>query len=257
MGPLHTMRLMRRAGHAVALLFYALPEARRFDAALAAARVLEPIIGRTRGYRARAALKTDDLHATSLDLLLTVLTRHGVVFTPRLRVDGIDHLPPAGSAPIFIASAHTMLSMHFLRYLEDRGYAPHVLAEIPGLRIPGTRTPARMHSESPSLLFEIRTLMRRGQTLAAMIDRDGPERGPIVTRTSRGPLYLAGAPLQLALRHGAAVVFLSAGLDGDTIVLRLGAPRDAGPGVETVAREFAAFVDAGYGVGRRREVRAS
>jgi hypothetical protein len=222
--------------------FRVLPEHRRFRVAVIAARWLAPIIRRTRGYAERAKLRTDSLRETSLELLLMMLTRHGTTFTPRLRVDGASHLPAPGTGPILVVSPHTMLSMVFLRHLEDEGLEPYVVAAYPHLRTPGTRSPARVLLPSPSLLFKVRRLFEEGRTVAAMIDRDRPERRSETMETSLGPLFVSAALLQLALRCRARIVFLATGCDGQSgIVSRLSSPRDRATLADVLA-DFRAFV---------------
>ena len=238
------MNSARFAGRLTAYCFRVFPMSRRFPAAVNVARWLEPVVRRTQAYADRARLQTDDLRETSLDLLLMMLTRHGTTFRPQLRVDGAEHLPPPGTRPILVVSPHTMLSMLFLRYLEDEGYAPFVIAEYPGLRIPGTRAPARTLSESPSLLFKVRRLLAEGQAIATMIDRDGPRRRHATVSGRDGQLFVSEACLRLALRLDAQVVFLATRMDDDSnIVCRLDSPSRQARRVPHLIAEFAAFVN--------------
>jgi hypothetical protein len=242
----------RLAGRLSAYFFRALPTSTRFPAAVRVARSLEPLVRRTRAYADRAKLQTDDSRETSLDLLLMMLTRHGTTFRPELRVDGVENLPPPGTRPILVVSPHTMLSMLFLRYLEDEGYAPVVIAEYPGLRIPGTREPARMLSQSPSLLFRVRRLLEERQTIATMIDRDGPRRRHATVSSRDGQLFISEACLRLALRCQAQVVFLATRMDDESnIVCRLDLPSRQARQVRQIIAEFAAFVN---GTGNIRQV---
>jgi lauroyl/myristoyl acyltransferase len=235
---------LRAAGRAVALLFRAIPERLRFSAATAVARCLAPAIRRTRAFEERTKLNTDDLRETSLELLLMMLTRHGTTFTPRLRVQAEEHLPQPGTGPILVVSPHTMLSMLFLRYLEDRGFEPFVVAAYPGLRTPGTRLPARVLDPSSGLLLKVRRLLRDGATVTAMIDRDRPERRNAEYEISAGRLFVSDALLQLALQHDAHVVFLATRLDERSrIVFNLAAPSRPAADVRGLAAEFAGFVD--------------
>jgi hypothetical protein len=235
---------LRFAGAAVALAFRIVPERHRFGIALLAARCLEPLIRRTSAYAERSKLHTDDLREISLDLLLLMLTRHGTTFTPRLQVQPLEYLPPPGAGPILVVSPHTMLSMLFLRYLEDRGYEPFVIAAYPGLRTPGTRLPARVLDPSAALLLKVRRLLRDGATVTAMIDRDRPERRNAEYQISAGRLFVSDALLQLALQHDAHVVFLATRLDERScIVFNLGSPSRLAADVRGLAAEFAGFVD--------------
>jgi len=235
---------LRMAGAAVALAFRIVPERRRFEVAVLVARCLEPLIRRTSAYAERTKLRTDDLREISLDLLLLMLTRHGTTYTPRLSVQGIEHLPQPGNGSILVVSPHTMLSMLFLRYLEDRGYDPYVIAAYPGLRTPGSRRPARVLDPSSALLLKVRRLLRDGATVTAMIDRDRPERRNAEYQVSAGRMFVSDALLQLALQHDAQVVFLATRLDARAcIVFNLGAPPRGAVDVGGLAAAFADFVD--------------
>jgi len=235
---------LRFAGAAVAWAFRIVPERHRFAVALRAARCLEPLVRRTSAYVERLKLRTDNLREISLDLLLLMLTRHGTTFTPRLEVQPAAHLPKPGTGPILVVSPHTMLSMLFLRYLEDRGYDPFVIAAYPGLRTPGTHRPARVLDPSSGLLLRVRRLLREGATVTAMIDRDRPERRNAEYHVSAGRMFVSDALLQLALQHDAQVVFLATRLDARAcIVFNLGAPPRGASDVGGLAAAFADFVD--------------
>lgn len=243
----------RAAGWLAALCFRLIPEPSRFAAAVALAHALEPIVDRTRAYAERAKLRTDDLRETSLDLLLMMLTRYGATFQPSLRVEGFEQLPQPGQGPLLIVSPHTMLSMLFLRYLEDRGYSPFVIAEYPRLRIPGTRASARVLSQSPALLFRVRGLLARGRTIATMIDRDRPERRHLSVTTGAGDLFVSETCLQIALRQQAPIVFLAARMDdASNVVCRLGSPSGMARNVARIVDEFAEFVHASREIGGAR-----
>ena len=245
--------LRRAAGFVIAVLFRAIPRERRFAAAIVVARWLEPLIRRTRGYAERVKLKTDDLRETSLDLLLMMLTRHGSVFQPLLQLRGAEHLPAPASGPILVVSPHTMLSVLFLRHLEDAGYAPFVIAEYPRLRIPGTVTPARVLCESPALLFKVRSLLGQGRTVAAMIDRDRAERRHASVQTPASSLFISEACLQLAVRQRARIVFLATRMDDESgVVCQLGSPERRCGNIDTLIGEFAAFVEGSERIGRVR-----
>ena len=200
----------------------------------------------THAYRQRAKLRTDDLRETSLELLLMMLTRHGATFVPVVRIDGAEHLPAPADGPLLIVSRHTMLSFLFLRYLEDAGHEPFVIAAYPGLRISGTRRPARVLDPSPMLLFKVRRLLADGRTITAMIDRDRPDRRSASIDTPDGPGFISAALLQLARRCGARIVFLSTRLNAEgAVVCRLVAASLEGDLAALIA-DFAAAVDRRY-----------
>jgi lauroyl/myristoyl acyltransferase len=235
--------MLRGTGLIVALAFRALPERLRFRAAIVVARWLEPLIALTRGYQERTRLRTDDLRETSLELLLMMLTRHRTTFDPVLHVDGIEHLPAAGSGPNLIVGPHTMLSTLFIRHLDDAGHDPVVITADPDQGVPGRRTRARVVCPSPVLLFRVRRYLEEGNTVAGMIDRRETERHSATVKTSGGPVFVSDALLQLAVRHGARIVFIATNLDdASRIVIRLASPSHGSHDVHDIVTDFADFV---------------
>jgi hypothetical protein len=238
--------VLRASGAVLALAFRLLPRTKRFRAARNVARCLEPLIARTAAYEERSRLGTDDLRETSLELVLMMLTRHGATFDPIMRIDGDVPLRRSGNCPTLIVAQHTMLSVLFLRHLEDAGHAPFVIAADPHLRIPGTMRPARVLCPSPALLFRVRRLLSDGRTIAAMIDRHAPERRGSRFETARGPLFLSDALLRLGLRTRAHIVFLATAIDDQArVVCRLSAPSIQSDNVEDVLADFVRFTDEG------------
>lgn len=237
-------RALRACGAAIAFLFRSIPKRLRFGAAIPVARCLQPLIARTAAYTERRRLRTDDLLETSLELLLMMLTRHGTTFDLTMRVDGVEHLPEPRTGGTLVIAQHTMLSVLFLRYLEDSGHTPFVITVDRSLRVPGTRMPARVLWPSPDLLLKVRRVLNEGGTVAAMIDRDAPERRGSRFETARGPVFLSDALLKVGLRTGARIVFLKTTVD-DThrVVSRLARPSMASEGAEDVLVEFVRFAD--------------
>jgi lauroyl/myristoyl acyltransferase len=251
--PSHGSPVLRGAGRALAYAFRVLPERLRFRAATLVARWLEPAIAITPAFAARAKLRTDDLREISLDMLLMMLTRHGTTFRPALRIDGPEHLPPPGAGPVLVVSPHTMLSVLFLRHLEDAGYEPFVIAAYPGMRIPGTRNRARVLGPSPALLLKVRGILAEGGMVTAMIDRDRPERRNSSVETMGGPVFVSDALLQLAVRCAARIVFLATKMDdASCVVVRLSAPSGDTDHVAAIVAQFADFVDGAQLIGAIR-----
>jgi hypothetical protein len=202
-------RFFRLAGFAVALAFRALPKRSRFRWVVRVARCIEPVIVRTWAYEQRRELPFDGLRETSLDLVLTTLTRHGTTFNPTLRVEGLEHLPQPGVAT-FLAGAHAMLSTTFLRYLDDIGHDSLIISADPAMRICGTKKRVNTLLPSTRLFFDVRKHLEEGGLIGAMIDRTNPERRNRLFANSRRPLRLSNALLRLALRCGARIVFIAA-----------------------------------------------
>jgi hypothetical protein len=244
-------RLLRSAGLAVAAGFRLVPEARRFDAAIAVARWLEPLIARTRGFQERARHRTDDLRETSLELLLMMLTRHGTTFQLMLRMEGAEHLPGAPNGGTLVVGSHMMLNNLFTRYLEDAGQQAFVISPDQHC-IAGTRTPARVLSPSAGLLFRVRRHLADGHTVVALIDRGAPERRNRAVQTASGTMLVSDALLQLAIRQNARVVFLAAKMDDSSrVVIRLSAPSSR-TDLNQILRDFADFIDEAQRIGALR-----
>jgi hypothetical protein len=235
--------LLRAAGKLVALALRGLPRRDRFRAAVSLAHAIEPVIRRTGAYRTRRLHGTDTLRDTSLELILMVLTRYGTAFDPVLAVTGEDHLTGPQGGPTLIIGPHTMLSTLFVRYLEDRGYAPLIITPESDFRVAGTPNPARVLTPTPALLFKARRHFKNGGTIAGMIDRGAAERRTVQLSAGGTPLLVSAALLRLALRHQARVIFIATKLAADgTIVTRLARP--SRNDVAGVLEDFAGFVDA-------------
>src|SRR5687768_5630896 len=236
-------RTLRAAFSVLALLFRAIPERRRFDAAIHVARAIEPLIARTRGYQQRTRLQTDSLRESSLELLLMTLTRNGTTFPTPIRVEGAEHLPTPGSGGALIVGPHTMLSTLFIRLLEDVGLRPIVIAANEFSMV-GTRSPVRVLLPSPQMLLKVRRLFREGRTIAAMIDRGEPERRNRAIQRDSGALLISYPLLRLALLQRVKVIFIATRLDADSqVIVRLSVPPVQRESVEDLVNDFAAFVE--------------
>lgn len=227
----------------MAMVMRACPASWRFRAAVALAHLLEPLIARTRGCRERQRLRTETVRETSLEFVLMMLTRHGTTFAPEMTIEGLECLPSPGERATVIVGPHTMLSRLFVRYLEAAGHEPAVIDAAPQF-VYGTRWPQRILFPSPTLLFQVRRVMRQSGIVMALIDGRGRGRRGRVLQVRGGELIVSDVLLQFALRQRARVVFLATTLDGHRrVVVKLGAaPRDAET-VDDLVLGFASFVD--------------
>jgi hypothetical protein len=236
--------MMRLAGSFLAFIFFLVPRRYRFALALRVARWLEPVIARTHAWRARRLLLTDGVRETSLDLLLAALTRHGVCFDPQLVMEGggADCLPPPGTG-LLLLGPHTMLSTLFIRLLDARG---HVVwgASAAHLRLPGARRPARILLPSPQLPLQIRSKLREGCMVFALIDRGEDSPHTVNYQLAAGTMRVSGGLLRLALATRTPTYFIATRTEGYRVVSRV---RPAAPAAQTLPAlldDFAAFVDA-------------
>jgi hypothetical protein len=242
-GAAHGSPWLRAAGLLVALGFRVVPRQLRFRAAIALARLIEPIIRRTYTYECRNRHGTDGIREICLELILMVLTRYGTSFDPIVDLEGVEQLPSRAGGPLVVISPHTMLSILFLRYLEDTGYEPLVITPDQTLRTPGTRRAARVLCPSASLLLQVRRHFKAGHTIAAMIDRGEPERRSVAIASSGRTLHVSEALVKLAIRHDATVLFLGTKMTrSGRVVSRLARPSH-NESVGSVLADFVQFVE--------------
>jgi hypothetical protein len=118
-----------------------------------------------------------------------------------------------------------MLSTIVLRYLDDVGHDPLIIAADPAMRISGTTKRVRVLLPSPRLLLEVRKHLREGQLVGAMIDRAESERRNQVFNTGKRELRISSALVQLAIRCQARIIFMAARLGSQSeIVISFAAP---------------------------------
>ena len=226
----------------VSLAFRLLPKSWRFRAAVRFSRLVRPIVARTNAYLNRCQLMTDSLGETSLDLILTELTRRGVEFDPVIEIDGIEHSPrPGDERPCLVAGAHTMLNTLYSRYLFDMKIA-HGAITADEMCFRGTLVPVDAIIPSPAFFFEVRRRLRQGVSVCGLLDRDIPGRRTSEFETTTGKLILSHALLQLALRMNARIIFFGTRMHDDDRIVTTLRPAEAST-VEGVAAEMAQFVD--------------
>jgi hypothetical protein len=220
-----------------------LPKRRRFRAAVVFSRFLRPLIARTAAFEARLELKTDRLEETSLDLILTELTRRGVTFDPLIEIDGIEHDPQPSDGPLLIAGAHMMLNTLCARHLYDRGVAFGGITSEPGMCHRGTTVPSDVILvPSSDLLLNVRRRLLRGGIVSGLLDREIAERRTTEFETVQGKLIVSQALLQVALRVGAGIVFFGSRMrDDDTVLVTL--RRAESTTLDGVTAELARFVN--------------
>jgi hypothetical protein len=133
----------------------------------------------------------DGLREVSLDLVLMMLTRHGVLYDPRITIIGADLLPqPGAQQATFLASTHTMLGLLFVRHLYDSGVAATIVAADP-FKVSGTRRDAAVLMPSRTFFVKVRDLFADGGTLIAALDRAEPERRNRRIATTQGDFLIS------------------------------------------------------------------
>jgi len=195
-----------------------------------------------KAWAARRELRTDNLGETSLELILTELTRRGVEYDPVIEFDGEEHLPrPGDERPCLLACAHMMLNSLIARHLYDTHVPFAGMTAEKGMRYPGTRVRVDAITPTESPLIKARQRLSRGGHVSSMIDRDVAERRTLGFETVNGPLFVSTALLQIAVRMDARVIFFGTRLRGDRVVMTLREAEETS--VEGQAAEFARFVD--------------
>lgn len=235
------------ATRALALALRAAPRRHRFAAARLLARAAAPLARRTPGYDEKRRLGIDGPGEITLHHALSVMAHSGALFDLELEIDGAEHLDAALAAGrgVLVVAPHALLSLSLFRYLYDAGRVPAVVSAAPFEHIYGTRLVVPAVRPSPTFMIRVRSLLRAGGTVCAMIDQEPPGK-PRATEfaTPGGIVRVSDSLIRLALRCGAEVVFHAARLDRRRgLVLSFAAPRPAArASAEAITQDFVAFV---------------
>jgi lauroyl/myristoyl acyltransferase len=198
-----------------------LPRRLRFRTAILIARAAAPLLRFTGVVQMRAAMRIETIPEIVAYHVLEVLTRHGVAFDPVIRTPGLERFA-AGlelGRGVLLVSPHSMLATLTVRSLYDIGI--RVIAISPAAMIvQGTSVAVRVIGNSPGFLLEARDLLRRNEVVGAMIDRsEVTGRNTFEVDTVKGPIVVADALIRLAVRSGAAIVFMASRMAGGKIVI--------------------------------------
>jgi hypothetical protein len=235
------------ASRAFALTMWATPRPYRFKAAKALSRCLAPIVRRTSWYRSQSGLRIDGVREIALHHVLSIMNHSGALFDPKLCVDGAEQLDAAlksGRGVLFVAP-HALLSLTLFRYLYDRHTVPMIVSLAPLVHVYGKRLVARAIQPSPSFMIRLRSVLRGGGVVSAMIDRQpAGQPGTVELETASGPVYISDALIRLAKRCNAHVIFTAVRVDkhrGVVLTFRSTEPAQRAE-VCTITKEFAAFL---------------
>lgn len=191
-------------------------------------------------------MRADGLPEITLDLVLMMLTRHGVLYEPDITIVGEQLLPrPGDTRPTLMPAAHTMLGKLLVRKIVDSGLDPAIISAEP-FGLAGTRRAARVLLPSQMLFVKVREIFKSRGIVMASIDRADAERRSRSIETSRGRFVISLPLLHLALRYNARIVFLTARVsETRKVVVTLVEPsRTRETAVEDVLEDFARFIDA-------------
>ena len=221
------------------------PRRWRFSLARVVAGAVEPILRRTAAFRHQEASKIDGARELALYLVLRVLTRYGTRFDPRVTIDGSELLTRALATGqgVLLVGPHVTLYHLLFRRLYDDGFAPAGITAERDMRLPGTTIVADTMQPSATFLVTTRNLLRRGRLVCAMLDRGEHRPGRTVEFSAPlGPIIVAPALLQVAVRSGARVLFTEVHATRDEIRATIHQP--SSESVDGLTREFADFVRA-------------
>ena len=233
----------RAAGAMLARAVGALPRERRFDVALQMARALTPalrLVPMPAGPQPTS--KLDTTAATTLSLILGMMHRRAIEFTPRITVDGdLDGLTGPGRGVVVVAP-YSKLNSLGVRYFHEHCPGTVVVTAIDrdyhGL---GSRATVPRIVTTPTFMVNLRHALARNALAFAMIERETDARRAVRFPTVKGPMFAVDGLLRFAARVDAQLAFASIELapeDGVRIVL--GAPPRDQP--RTVEGDLAAYI---------------
>ena len=242
-------RLRSAARTQIAVALRTVPYDHRYAFIMRLARMLTPLVRRSAAYRGLAritpVISPGDY---ALHRVLDTLTRGGTGFPLRVRVEGqevVDEAIARGRG-VLIASPHAPLCVPVLAWLDARAFPIDAVAASDFAWVSGTDARrVTTLARGPGMMIRVRTRLREGRTVWAMIDRTDPrERRLVHFDTQAGRFMVSDALVKVAVRCGAEVVFLSARSDPEHgIRAEFAAPRAGSAGsVERITADFADFV---------------
>ena len=236
------------ASRAFAFGMWTVPRRYRFKLARRFTAALKPFIKRTAWYRAHGSLGIDGVEEIALHHALSIMSNSGALFDLEMKIEGAEILRSAlrKSHGTLIVAPHALLVLSLFRYLCDLGCPPTIVSAAPYVHVYGTRLVAPTLQPSSNLLIRVRSALRRGEVVCAMID-EGPRNSARTEQfeTCTGPVYISDALIKLAKRCAADVIFTSARLDRrQDIILTFGAPMAPTATSEiSIAKSFVNFLE--------------
>jgi lauroyl/myristoyl acyltransferase len=216
----------------------AVPRRYRFAVARLISIGLQPFLRLSPRFRQQLRFGMDSEQEVALFHTLKSMTSSGTEFDPPLNVTNAEQVNEAIQAGrgVFFATTHMVLVPLAFRYLHDRGISVSVIASTP-LELFGTRGQVPAIAPSPQALMEVRTLLRRGGILFAMLDvLDTETNRTVAFETRSGTLRIRDTLIRLAQRWGAEIFFVAARVEHGGVLVYLE------KAVEEPVGEFVAFV---------------
>jgi lauroyl/myristoyl acyltransferase len=147
---------------------------------------------------------------------LHLLDRFDVRFDPLTRMEGHELLKEAVEAGrgTLLVGTHALLNRLWMRALADAGYEFQLVAIEPSFRIVGTERHITTIERSRNVLLRVRSALRRGETVCALIDqRDSDARHATTFRTKFGEFHMVDTLFAVAAACGARTLFGMSTLD--------------------------------------------
>lgn len=233
----------RAAGAMLARTVGAFPRERRFDVAIHIARALTPVLRRIpMPAGPQFTSKLDTPAATTLSLLLGMMNRRGIEFTPRVRVEGdLDGLTGPGQGVLVVAPYSKLNSIGVRFFHEHRPGTTVVTAIDRDYHGLGSRATVPRIVTKRTFMVNLRHALA-GEALAfAMIETTSDARGAVCFPTAKGPMFAVDGLLRFAARVDVQLTFASVELAPEGAVrIVLGAPPRDEP--RTADGDLAAYI---------------
>lgn len=197
----------------------------RFTALVHTARVLAPVFRRANLGRWHRAHLTSSAADTALFAACELLDRRRTLYDPRFHVIGATTLAAAleKRRGLVLLTVHGVLSNLLIRYYAaDRRLAPTMVAVSDQTSfVAGAGRRPEVLAPSANFLVQLRTRLRRGEVVFAMVDRSPDDPRTLRFDTPHGPITITDSMLRLAVRLGAPVLFTTCHAHGKKVVLRI------------------------------------
>ena len=239
--------LVRRVLWIVAQALRLVPRSQRAAVAFRASRVLAPVIRRVPDMAEALRMHVETEADAAFGIALRVLNRFDIAFDLRFDIEGEDVLSAATQrrAGTLLVGTHALTTQLIPRALTDQGTAFHVVSRGPTYRIAGTPRWIDAIHPNPNVLLSVRSALRRGELILALLDRGAPQAGRTqCVETRLGDVHIADALLRVAVNAGATTLFMMSRMNDDgSVHIRYSAPgaeSDSSP--EALAHAYARLI---------------